>query len=99
MISFRRTVMPWFHKFQLGMPIQLGDKLNFFFPVSRIETVLDWQPPEVQNFIITHPWYPPIIIPQVSFGQSDCSICGQYDMILPFLDEKNITQMPVSLRM
>ena len=27
-------------------------------------------------------------IPQVSFGQSDCSICGQYDMILPVLNKK-----------
>ena len=29
-----------------------------------------------------------IIIPQVSFGQSDCIICGQYDVILPVLDKK-----------
>ena len=29
-----------------------------------------------------------IITPQMSFGQSDCSICGQYDMILPVVNEK-----------
>ena len=28
------------------------------------------------------------IIPQVSFSQSDCSICGQYDVILPVLNKK-----------
>ena len=28
------------------------------------------------------------IIPQLSFSQSDYSICGQYDVILPFLDKK-----------
>ena len=34
---------------------------------------------------------PPIIgfiLPQVHISQSDCSICGQCDVILPFLDEK-----------
>ena len=36
-----------------------------------------------------------IIIPQVSFSQSDCSICGQYDVILPFLTKK-ISLMPFS---
>ena len=29
-----------------------------------------------------------IIIPQVSFSQSVCGICGQYDVILPFLTKK-----------
>ena len=31
----------------------------------------------------------------MSFSQSDCSISGQYDVILPFLS-KNITPMPFS---
>ena len=29
-----------------------------------------------------------IIIPQVSASQSECSICRQYDVILPILDEQ-----------
>ena len=33
-------------------------------------------------------FYSVIIIPQVSFDQSDCSIRGQYEVILPFWDEK-----------
>ena len=31
---------------------------------------------------------PHFIIPHVSFSQSDCSICGQYNIILPVLDIK-----------
>ena len=36
------------------------------------------------GFILTQAKVYLLIIPQVSFSQSDCSICGQYDVILPF---------------